>query len=135
MWPWQERPKPVVIVYNVLHEEIDRIEGARDLVGLDLRGKQWSHVDLSGLWLDGADITGANMFGARCVGTSFARCNLRNAELSFSNAYGANFQKADLDGCLMYRTETTHARFDDALLSERSDIPGRKVFRTMRVIS
>jgi hypothetical protein len=35
----------------------------------------------------------------------------------------------------MYRTETKSARFDDALLSERSDIPGRKVCGTMRVIA
>ena len=44
----------VVIIRNVLGEEIDRVEGARDLWGkVDLRGRQWQHADLSGAWLDG----------------------------------------------------------------------------------
>jgi hypothetical protein len=37
MWPWKEKPKPVTIIYNVLHEELYRIE-ARDLVGANLKG-------------------------------------------------------------------------------------------------
>jgi uncharacterized protein YjbI with pentapeptide repeats len=91
-------------------------------------------MDRAGQWLDGADCEGINLFGARLVKTSFARCNLRNAELSFSDAYVAYFRKADLDSCLMYRAETESAQFDQVLISEQSDIPGREVFGTKRVI-
>jgi uncharacterized protein YjbI with pentapeptide repeats len=128
------KPSHVVIVRNVLGEEIDRVP-ARDLCNLDLRGKQWMHADLSGMSLFGTNLEGANLFGARLVRTSFYRANLRGAEISFADASSADFRRADLTDATMYRTETWHAKFDDALLSEHSDIPGRKVFRTMRVIS
>ena len=47
----------------------------------------------------------------------------RRAELSFSNAEEADFRNADLVAATMYRAEAISARFDDALLSEKSDIP------------
>lgn len=122
------KPKPLgVIIRNVLGEEIDRVEGVWDLVNADLRGRQWAHAELSGLSLDGANCEGSNLFGARLVKTSFSRCNLRNAELSFSDATQANFRDANLDGCLMYRTEIRLALFHGATLSESSDIPGIKL--------
>lgn len=121
------KPKPPgVLILNRLGEEIDRVEGVWDLENADLRGRQWPHADLSGLPLDGADCEGINLFGARLVKTSFSRCNLKDAELSFSDATSANFQGARLDGCSMYRSEITLAHFDGAVLSERSDIPGLK---------
>jgi uncharacterized protein YjbI with pentapeptide repeats len=46
-----------------------------------------------------------------------------------------DFRGADLDSCLMCRAETQRARFNDALLSENSDIRGRRVFGTLTVIS
>lgn len=52
-----------------------------------------------------------------------------------TNAEEADFRGADLDSCLMYRAETQSARFDVVLLFEKSDIPGRKVFGTIRVIA
>ena len=52
-----------------------------------------------------------------------------------TTAEGADFRGADLDSCLMYGAETQNTRFDDALLSEKSDIPGRKVFGTTRVLA
>jgi hypothetical protein len=53
------KPKPAVIIRNVLGEEIDRVEGVRDLWGgVDLRGRNWSHADLSGLSLYGAQCDG-----------------------------------------------------------------------------
>jgi uncharacterized protein YjbI with pentapeptide repeats len=121
-----EPTPPGVIIRNVLGEEIDRVEGVWDLVNADLRGRQWQHANLSGLCLDGAHCEGINLFGARLVRTSFCRANLRNAELSFSDATGANFRDANLDACLMYRSETRLAHFDHAVLSEQSDIPGMR---------
>jgi|SRR5215472_6593721 len=88
---------------------------------------RWAHADLSAMLLDGANCEGINLFGARLVRTSFCRANLRNAELSFSDATQANFRGANLDGCMMYRGEATLAQFDDATLSETSDIPGLRV--------
>jgi uncharacterized protein YjbI with pentapeptide repeats len=119
-------PKPahVLIIRNVLGEEIDRIEGARDLVGQDLRGKQWAHADLSGLWLDGADMSGANLLGARCVGTSFARCNLKNANLAYARIEGASFRQADLEGADLLHTNIRRAEFDRAIIGPTSTIPG-----------
>jgi uncharacterized protein YjbI with pentapeptide repeats len=81
---------------------------------------------LPGLSLDGANCEGIDLFGARLIRTSFCRANLRNAELSFSDATSANFQNAKLEGCKMYRSETSHAHFDGAVFSEQSDIPGLK---------
>jgi len=95
-----------VIIRNVLGEEIDRVEGVRDLWGdVDLRGRQWCHAELSGMWLDGSDLTGANLLGARCIGTSFARCNLKNANLAYARIEGASFRQADLDGADLLYTD------------------------------
>jgi dipeptidyl aminopeptidase/acylaminoacyl peptidase len=52
-----------------------------------------------------------------------------------TNAVGADFRGADLDSCLMYRAETQSTRFDDASLSEKSDMPGRRFFGTARVLA
>jgi hypothetical protein len=75
------------------------------------------------MFLDGVDLEGANLFGARLVKASFCRANLRGAEVSFANAGGANFYRANLDGCLMYRTEIRNACFDEAKISHDSDVP------------
>ena len=127
-WFWQEKPKPVVIIRNVLGEEIDRVEGVRDLWGQDLRGRQWPHVDLSGMFLDGANLEGANLFGARIVNTSFAAtatCATRKSHLLMPTVL--TFGEADLDGAMLYRSETKHARFDGAIAGPTSDIPGKYV--------
>jgi uncharacterized protein YjbI with pentapeptide repeats len=130
--------KHVVIIYNVLHEEIDRIP-ARDLYNQDLRGKQWMHADLSGMSLFGANLDGANLFGARLHRTDFQKASLRGAELAFSYAAGASFRGSDMRGCSLYRAEIglgrrhSSADFTDALVNEASDIPEMKVFGERRL--
>jgi uncharacterized protein YjbI with pentapeptide repeats len=69
------------------------------------------------------------------VKTSFCGANLRGAEISFADPTGADFRQADLADVSMYRTETMLAHFEDSLLNERSDIPGRKVLEIMRMIA
>lgn len=123
----EAKPAPVVIIRNRLGEEIDRVEGVRDLANQDLRGRQWPHVDLSGMFLDGANLEGANLFGARLVNTSFWHANLRGAEVSFADAQNANFFRANLDGCFMYRTSIRNASFDEATITHASDIPNWRV--------
>ena len=128
MWPFSAPPKPQprFLVKNVLGEIIDELP-VQDLAGQCLCGKQWPHADLSGLSLDGADCSGINLFGARLVRTSFCRCSLVGAELSFSDATGADFSQANMDGCLLYRAETRGANFDQTIISPASDIPGMRV--------
>ncbi len=140
MWPFSANkpPAPIVIIRNVLGEEIDRIP-ARDLYNQDLRGKQWMHVDLSGMSLFGANLEGANLFGARLYRTDFQKASLRGAELAFSFAAGASFRGADLRECSLYRAEIglsrrhSSADFTDALVNEGTDIPERKVFGERRL--
>jgi uncharacterized protein YjbI with pentapeptide repeats len=79
------RPKPVLIVRKVLGEQID-IVNARDLWGQDLRGQNWSHVNLSGLSLYGAQCDEINLFGARLHRTDFQKASHRGADLAFSYA-------------------------------------------------
>ena len=124
-WFSPPKPAPVVIIRNVLGKEIDRVEGVRDLWGkVDLRGRQWCHADLSGMWLDGSDLAGANLFGARCVGTSFARCNLKNANLAYARIEGSSFRQADLEGADLLYTDVKRARFDGAMIGPTTTIPG-----------
>jgi hypothetical protein len=128
MWPFP-KPKPTppgVIIRNRLGEQIDHVEGVWHLSDADLRHRQWPHADLSGQCLDGANCEGINLFGARLARTSFSRCNLRDAEISYADVSGADFRNANLDGCLMWRSEITSACFDGSVLSASSDIPGRK---------
>ena len=129
------KPTPVVIIRNVLGEEIDRVEGAYDLVRQDLRNRDWRHAQLSGLVLDGADLSGSNLLGAQLKKSSLSHAILRGTELSYADAEGADFRWADLSGCLMFRTETKSARFDQAIFSVDSDMPGLKVLATMRVFA
>jgi uncharacterized protein YjbI with pentapeptide repeats len=126
---------PGVTIRNVLGEEIDYVAGVWDLTNAELSHRQWQHANPSGLSLDGANCEGINLFGARLVKTSFSRCDLRNAELSFSDATSAKFSNANLDDCLMYRVETRFARFDGATISEASEIPGIKVVENRTIDS
>lgn len=136
MWPFS-KPKPVhvFIIRNVLGEEIDRVEGVRDLINADLRGRQWPSVDLSGMSLYGANLEGANLIGGRFVRTSFYRANLMGAELSYCDAWGADFQNANLVGTTLYRSNVGRARFDGSIQNEHTDIPGRRVTGLVRVVA
>jgi uncharacterized protein YjbI with pentapeptide repeats len=131
------KPKTVssVVLRNVLGEVLVEIPGRSDLIGADLTGLNLAHVDLSGISLFGANLERANLFGARLIRTSFCNANLRGAEISFANAYGADFSSADLTDTLMYQTETKLAKFEQASVSEHSDIPGRKFTGSMKMIS
>jgi uncharacterized protein YjbI with pentapeptide repeats len=134
MWPFT-KPKPTpptIIIRNVLGEEIDRVEGW-NLEHKMLRNRNWAHVDLSGLVLDGSDLTGSNMIGANLRGASLRYCTLVGCEISYADATGCDFSGSNMVGCLLYRSETHGAKFRDVTLSEESDIPGIKVFRSVRV--
>ena len=138
-WFSPPKPAPVVIIRNVLGEEIDRIEGVRDLIGPRPRGRQWKHADLSGLSLFGEQLEGIQLLGARLFRTDFQKASLRGADLAFSYAAGASFRGSDMRGCSLYRAEIglsrrhSSADFTDALVNEASDIPEIKVFGERRL--
>jgi hypothetical protein len=58
------KPAPAVIIYNVLHEEIDRVEGVRDRWG---SGSVWPKLEprgpLGSLALWGSKCDGINLSG------------------------------------------------------------------------
>jgi len=65
-----------------------------------------------------------DLFGARLVGTSFARCNLKNANLAYALIDGARFDNADLEGADLLYTNVNRARFDGCMIGPTSTIPG-----------
>ena len=85
------------------------------------------------LW--NVNLEGADLMGAQLVRTSFWGANLSGADVSYADCSGADFQRADLTGTSLYRTNVTSARFDDSLMDERTDIPGRRVTGLVRVNS
>jgi uncharacterized protein YjbI with pentapeptide repeats len=99
----------------------------------DLRGKDWRHVDLRDQCLDGGDLSGTNMLGADLRGASLNNCKLVGCEISYADVSGCDFSGSNMVGCLLYRSETQRARFNNVVLSEDSDIPKIKVFQTVRV--
>jgi len=128
------RPHPTppgVIIRNRLGEEIDRVAGW-DLCNKDLRNRNWQHVDLSHVRLDGSDLSGTNMLGANLQGASLRSCKLVGCEISYADATECDFSGSDMKSCLMWRTETYWACFENILMDEDSDIPGRKVVRGSR---
>ena len=134
------KPAPAVIIYNVLHEEIDGVEGVRGLWDRDLCGRNWSHANLSGLSLYGAQCNGINLFRRTVAQGRLPKASLRGAELAFSYADGANFRGSDMRGCSLYRaaigllrSRHVSADFTDALVDKASDMPEFKVFGERRL--
>jgi uncharacterized protein YjbI with pentapeptide repeats len=137
-------PKPTVaptfVIKDVLGKVLLELPGRRDLIGADLKGMNLAHADLSKQSLAGANCEGINLFGARLERTDFSHAILKNAELSFSYAAGANFRNADLRGCALYMSQVgwprdrqhAAAEFDGALLDESSDVPEHKAYREMK---
>jgi uncharacterized protein YjbI with pentapeptide repeats len=127
------KPKlvPVVIIKNRVSEEIDSVEGW-DLCGKDLRNRDWRHANLVGMSLQGSNLSGTNLLGANLQGASLRNCILVNCEVSYADISGCDFSGADMDGCLLYRSETQRARFNNVRATERSDIPGCKILESCR---
>ncbi|EBR7937173.1 pentapeptide repeat-containing protein [Salmonella enterica subsp. enterica serovar Ibadan] len=76
-----------------------RESGSRaDLRGANLRGANLYGADLRGANLCGADLYGANLCGADLRGANLRGANLRGADLRGANLRGANLYGADLRG-------------------------------------
>ncbi|EAT8818672.1 pentapeptide repeat-containing protein [Salmonella enterica] len=66
--------------------------------------------------LRGADLCGANLYGANLRGADLCDANLRGANLRGANLYGANLRGADLCGANLYGANLRGADLCDANL-------------------
>jgi uncharacterized protein YjbI with pentapeptide repeats len=69
-----------------------------EIDGDDLRGADLSGANLYGADLRGADLSGANLYGADLRGADLRGADLREANLRGANLYGADLYGADLRG-------------------------------------
>jgi PAS domain S-box-containing protein len=84
--------------------------GSRSFAGLDLRGTNLSHTDLSQSNFNGAVLCGSNLSNANLQGSTFRGADLRGANLTAADlrdgdlrgadVRGAHWDGAVLDGCL-----------------------------------
>jgi uncharacterized protein YjbI with pentapeptide repeats len=135
-----QKPTPFVIIRDRLGREIHRIEGARDLVGANLKDLNLAHADLAGESLFGANCEGTIFVGARLDRADFSKANLRRADLYLCSALGTRFRQTDMRSASLYKADIgskkkPYADFHEALVDETTDIPGRKYSGTMRVIA
>src|SRR6476646_2146615 len=81
------------------------------LDGANLSDADLREGNLSGTNLRGADLTGAQLPGAKLVKANPTNANLIRADLSFANLTGANLSRADLLGAdLSRKTDLSDAQ-------------------------
>ena len=78
-----------------------------DMTGANLRGARLHDADLRSADLRGADLTDANLYAA----------DLRSADLCGASLYGANLRGANLTGAELYSAELTGANLAHANLT------------------
>jgi hypothetical protein len=91
-----------------------------------LKRKTWWSISLQGLNLEGADLSGAEMWGCNLQGVDLMRANLAGANLQTadlrggwfaqSNLQGANLRFALLQDTQLYGADLTHVYLSDAQL-------------------
>ena len=106
--------------YRTLRECVE--DALRD--GIDLRGVNLAHADLSEINLDGANLhgasfahanlTGANMSEASCVECTFAGAALFNACFCYSNLSHSDFSDAAFGGTDLAGATLVHCLFSGA---------------------
>jgi uncharacterized protein YjbI with pentapeptide repeats len=97
-----------------------------DLTGADLRSAKWAEMDLRKAILDKANLSDADLEGARIVlaaGVNFSRANLKKSELRgavmhHAKLVGADFTDADARGCNLSHADCEGAIFASTDLSE-----------------
>lgn len=89
----------------------------------DLCFEYLADLDLRGLDLSGANLTGAYLRGADLTGAVLSRANLTGASLPDSKLYGADLSLANLTDTFLGRANLSDAHLTGALLS-RSDLYG-----------
>jgi uncharacterized protein YjbI with pentapeptide repeats len=121
------RPQFKYVVKNVLNETIAELP-FRDLVGRDLRGKDFAHALFRWVIFDGCDLRDANFFGSDLSNAFFYHCDMFNACLAYARVDGTRFYHSNLD-CIDLggASGLKHASFDGAIITPGSIIPGRKI--------
>jgi uncharacterized protein YjbI with pentapeptide repeats len=99
-----------------------------NLYDADLTGANLSGANLTGANLGGADLTGANLTGANLenadlftttlIGAIFDDASLRNANMDDAYAPGGSFINADLRGANLYFATMSNANLSGANLSD-----------------
>jgi hypothetical protein len=82
--------------------------------GVDLRGRDFSGMDLTGYVFNGADLRGANFRGANLTNANFSNADLRGADFTNANATEANFVGADVRGTIFAGTNLSKANVGPA---------------------
>lgn len=97
-----------------------------------LRNADLSFANLQGARLVDANLEGANLEGANLSGAVLVDANLRNAkfinsDLTKTILHGANLERVDFDGSTLHDTDLSGANLKDASLL-MADIKGKTVF-------
>ena len=90
-----------------------------DLSGLNLQGLDLSRANFKGATLVDTQLQGSNLVGVNATGANFERANLSGAALSNSNFDKTNMRQADMTG----------SNLNDASFS-RADLTGARINRT-----
>jgi len=93
-----------------------------DCIGVNLRDKSLTAIDLhranlSGADLTGADLTGADLTGADLSGATLAKTNLEKADFSGATLKGANLREANLCGVVLPEADLSGAALTGAVLT------------------
>lgn len=93
-------------------------DGRRDFSWVDLRGVNLVGARLSGINFYRADLTGATLEHADLQGANFLKANLTNTNLTAANLSGANLRRADLTGTILTAAILDAVRFSDVVLPQ-----------------
>ena len=85
-------------------------------------------ANLSSRDVSGINFSGLNLKSIIAPGSIFSRCALVETDLSFSDLFGANFEKTDCSKANFHRADIRGARFHGAKLTDANfdrTIPAR----------
>lgn len=100
-----------------------------DLSQADLRGKQFSKINLRNANLQEAKLqfsnfTEAILNGANIKKTKFLESNLQKADLENANLEGANFFEANLQHANLQNANAQQAQFNDDVMLNQANLKG-----------
>ena len=91
-----------------------------NFANMDLRGIDFTGLNLSEADFRGADLEGASFIDAILVGANLEGANLKNTDFSCANAWGANFNETNCQNALFLSANLTEASFEGANLDGAS---------------
>jgi len=100
-----------------------------DLSQADLRGKQFSKINLKNANLQDAklqfcNLTGAVLNGANITKAKFLEANLQYANLQNATLEGANFFEANLQYANLQNANAKQAQFNDDVMLNQANLKG-----------